>query len=150
MIGIRYINANQPQWWVDNILFVCVNNGGRSQMAEAFFNQKGLERGIKAHAESAGTLGVGVLHPLVARAMQDAGLSMEGCAPKQVTPDMIARASRIVSLDSGIDGSRSVAKFVTTDSWTLDDPAGLSLARIRMIRDEISEKVTKLLDEVAK
>jgi len=134
---------------VDTILFVCVNNAGRSQMAEAFFNHRSKERGVEAQAESAGTLGVGALPPLVARAMERAGLSLEGRAPKQLTAEMVARASRIVSLDGGVDGSRCAARFVPTESWTLDDPAGKSLGGVCEIRDQISKKVDSLLDDVA-
>ena len=118
-------------------------------MAEAFFNYRSKERGVEAHAESAGTLGVGALPPLVAKAMEIAGLSMEGRAPKQLTAEMISRASRIVSLDDGVDGSRCAAKFVPTERWTLDDPAGKSLGGVCDIRNQISKKVDVLIDEVA-
>jgi arsenate reductase len=67
---------------MQNILFVCVHNANRSQMAETFFNAKAAERGIDSRAESAGTRGAGGLNSLTVRAMDEIGFSMEGQAPK--------------------------------------------------------------------
>src|SRR5690349_9861866 len=97
---------------MQTILFVCVHNANRSQMAEAFFNAQAEEKGIDARAESAGTRGGGALNSITVRAMQELGHSMEGQIPKQLKPEMNERATQIVSMGRDVDGEKGPAKFV--------------------------------------
>jgi arsenate reductase len=134
---------------MQTILFVCVHNSNRSQMAEAFFNLKAEENGIDAHAESAGTQGAGGLGFLAVRAMEEIGVSMAGQVPKQLKPEMVERASRIVTMGWGVDGEKGVAKFVPSETWAIDDPAGKALGEVRRIRDEIRAKVDGMVADLA-
>lgn len=130
------------------VLFVCANNAGRSQMAEAFLNRRAEDGDLDIYAESAGTLGAGALNSVVARSMEDAGISMETYRPKQITSEMIERASRIVLIGHGVDGERGANKFVASDRWEIPDAAGEPMGTVTMIRDRISAKVDELLDEL--
>lgn len=127
------------------MLFVCVHNAGRSQMAEAFLNALVTERGLVMRAESAGTLGAGTLNPIAVRAMEEIGITIATHVPKQLTEEMVARADMIVSMGSGVDAAACPAKFLVTEDWGLDDPAGQPLERVREIRDQIRAKVESLL-----
>jgi protein-tyrosine-phosphatase len=132
------------------ILYVCVHNAGRSQMAEALTNKMAGERGLDVRALSAGTVGGKTLNPMAVQALEEIGVSLTGHTPKLLTPDMVAIADRIVSMGCGVDAEACPAKFVITEDWDLDDPAGKPIEEVRRIRDQIRQRVTKLLDEVAK
>src|SRR5947209_9460872 len=122
---------------MQTILFVGVHNANRSQMAEAFFNSQVLALGLDAHAESAGTRGAGALNSLTVRAMEEIGVSMEGLLPKQLKPEMLTRATRIVSVGTGVTSEGCPTKFVASEVWDMDDPAGQTFAEVRRIRNQI-------------
>lgn len=126
------------------VLFVCVHNSGRSQMAEAFFNQ--LARG-KAKALSAGTNPGSAINPKVVEAMRETGIDISGNRPKQLTLQMVERADKIVTMGCGVEGVCPAA-FVETQDWELEDPEGKTLEEVRRIRDEIKAKVVDLLKEI--
>ncbi len=130
------------------ILFVCVHNAGRSQMAEALLNHLAKERGLAASAESAGTVGGKELNPMAVAAMKELDVSMEGHHPKLLTQEMADAADRIISMGCGVDAEACPAKFLLTEDWALDDPAGQSLESVRLIRDQIRERVERLLDDL--
>lgn len=131
------------------ILFVCVHNAGRSQMAEAALNALAKERGLRIQAESAGTLGGGSINPMAAAAMEEIGIPLEGHFPKALTQDMADEADLIVSLGCGVDAAACPAKFLVTEDWGLDDPAGQPIEVVRGIRDQIVAKVNGLLDQLS-
>ena len=131
------------------ILFVCVHNAGRSQMAEAFVNHFAQESGSDVLAESAGTVGGKVLNPMAIQAMAEIGISMDGHIPKLLTQDMADRADKIISMGCGVDVDACPAKFLLTEDWELDDPAGQGIESVRVIRDQIKERVQKLLAETS-
>jgi arsenate reductase len=133
---------------MQNILFICVHNANRSQMAEAFFNARATEQGIEARAESAGTKGAGALGSLAIRAMDEVGVSMTGQIPKQLKSEMVDRASRIVSMGRGVTGEGCIAKFTPSDDWALDDPSGQTFGEVRRIRDEIRAKVDEMVADL--
>lgn len=126
------------------VLFVCVHNSGRSQMAEAFFNQ--LARG-KAKALSAGTNPGSAINPKVVEAMRETGIDISGNRPKPLTLEMVERADKIVTMGCGVEGVCPAA-FVETQDWELEDPEGKTLEEVRRIRDEIKAKVVDLLKEM--
>ncbi|MBI2832514.1 MAG: arsenate reductase ArsC [Chloroflexi bacterium] len=128
------------------VLFVCVHNSGRSQMAEAFFNHLA---GGKALALSAGTQPAGRVNPVVVEAMREAGIDISHSKPKALTPEMIGQADRVVTMGCGAEAV-CPATFVETEDWALEDPHGKSLERVRKIRDEIKARVTKLLGETTR
>lgn len=129
------------------ILFVCVHNAGRSQMAEAFFNllAKGKARGL-----SAGTQPADKVNPVVAEAMREVGIDISGNRPKILTTEMIEKADRMITMGCGADAEGLCpAGFIQTEDWALDDPKGQSLEKVRKIRDEVKSRVTKLLTEIS-
>jgi arsenate reductase (thioredoxin) len=130
------------------VLFVCVHNAGRSQMAEAIANARARERGLPVVAESAGTVGAGSLNPLAVEALREIGVPTEGLAPKLLTPTMTARAHRIVSMGCGVDADACPTRFLVTEDWGLDDPAGRPLEQVRRIRDEIAGRVDAMLEDL--
>ena len=126
------------------VLFVCVHNSGRSQMAEAFVNA--LSDG-KIIAESAGTIPVGTLNPTAVEAMREKGISMTGQHPKVMTQDMVDRADKVITMGCALDEA-CPAVFVPSEDWCLDDPKDRALAEVRRIRDEIEANVKGLLEEL--
>jgi len=126
------------------VLFVCIHNSGRSQMAEAFVNalSQGKVRGI-----SAGTQPGGSLNPMAIQAMEEIGILMQGHYPKLMTDEMIARSDRIITMGCGVEES-CPAGFVPSEDWGLDDPRGQPIEKVREIRDQIRAKVEKLLEEM--
>lgn len=130
------------------VLFVCVHNAGRSQMAEALFNWEAKLRGVDAAAESAGTLAGKQLNPAAVEAMAEIGIAMNGQAPKMLSQKMADQADRIITMGCGVDSNACPAKFLVTEDWGLDDPAGQSIEIVRRIRDEIRERVVTLLEDL--
>jgi arsenate reductase len=129
------------------ILYVCVHNAGRSQMAEAMTNHIAKERGLDVRAASAGTVGGKQLNPMAVEAMGEIGISMEGQAPKLITQEMVDASDRIISMGCGVDAAACPAKFLLTEDWELDDPAGQGIEAVRVIRDQILARVEGMLDE---
>lgn len=118
-------------------------------MAEAFTNALAKQRGLPIRAISAGTLGGGTINPMAKEAMQEAGVPLEGHTPKALTQEMVGEADFIVSMGCGVDAEACPAKFLVTEDWGLEDPAGQSLEIVRGIRDQIRDKVGDLLDRHA-
>ena len=127
-----------------SILFVCVHNSGRSQMAQALFNRMAAGRGF---AESAGTLPSESINPVVHEAMLEIGINLEHQFPKIITQDMVDQAARAYTMGCAIDES-CPATFIPSEDWGLDDPAGRSLDEVRMIRDEIVTRISSLIEEL--
>jgi len=128
---------------VKTVLFVCVGNSGRSQMAEAFFNQAA---GDKARAMSAGTKPASAVDPQIVQVMREVGIDISAARPKPLTMEMLDRADRVVTMGCGTEGV-CPASFVETEDWQLEDPKGKSLEEVRRIRDEIKARVTRLLEK---
>ena len=126
------------------ILFVCVHNAGRSQMAEAFFNH--YAKG-KAQATSAGTHYASHINPTVIEAMREVGIDISSKRPKMMTLEMLGVADKVISMGCGVEGV-CPATFVPTEDWKLEDPEDKPIEQVRAIRDEIEAKVKKLLDEI--
>ena len=129
------------------ILFVCIHNSGRSQMAEALFNQ--MAKG-KAKAISAGTQPGESVNPVVAEAMREVGIDISRNKPKALTIEMVEQADRMITMGCGDDAAGLCpAKIIETEDWALDDPKSKSLEQVRQIRDEVKARVTKLMAEIA-
>lgn len=122
------------------VLFVCVHNSGRSQMAEAFFNRFA---GGKARALSAGTDPAPAVDPTVLRVMREAGIDLSGKVPQGLTPEMIEEADRVITMGCGVEGV-CPATFTETEDWGLLDPKGQPIEKVREIRDEIRRRVMDL------
>lgn len=131
-----------------NVLFVCVHNAGRSQMAEAFLNHFAGAEGLSVRAKSAGTIGGKSLNPVAMSVMSEIGISMEHQDPKLLTAELVQWADRTISMGCGVDAAACPAKFLLTEDWQLEDPAGKDLDAVREIRDQIKERVLDLIKTV--
>lgn len=127
------------------VLFVCVRNSGRSQMAEAFFNQLG---GRKVIASSAGTHPDDQIDPVVAYVMREAGLDISRQTPKKLSPEMLNDADRVISMGCGIE-EECPAHLVSMEDWKIEDPAGKPVSEVKAIRDIIKSKVETLINEIS-
>ena len=130
------------------VVFVCIHNSGRSQMAEAFAKRLGAGR---IFAESAGTEPAEYLNPVVVRAMEEIEYDMEGHYPKLMTPEILEDADRIVTMGCGVnvEGAACPALLVKCDDWGLEDPKGRSIEEVREIRDLVKAKVQELIREMS-
>ena len=126
------------------VLFICVHNSGRSQMAEAFFNQ--LAKG-KANALSAGTIPSSEINPGVAIVMFELGINLENKKPRKLTQDMLEGADKVITMGCGVEEA-CPAGFVISEDWELEDPKGKPLNEIIKIRDQIRHKVKQLIIEL--
>jgi protein-tyrosine-phosphatase len=124
------------------VLFICVHNSGRSQMAEAFFNQ--MARG-KVKAISAGSQPADKVNPMVVKAMQEVGIDISHNKPKLLTLDMMEGIERAITM--GCENSCPLTTVETAD-WALEDPKDKPIEEIRKIRDEIKMRVEKLIKEI--
>ncbi len=128
------------------VLFVCTHNSGRSQMAEAFFNQ--MAKG-KARAYSAGTQPADKVNPVVVEAMQEVGIDISSNKPKSLTMDIVEKADKMVTMGCGAEAEAVCpASFIKTEDWALGDPKGKTLEQVRKILDEIKKRAVKLLTEL--
>jgi len=126
-----------------NLLFVCKQNAGRSQMSEALF--EGAANG-RHQSRSAGTRPAEHVHPVVADAMLEVGIDIAANQPQKLTDDLAQWADVVVTMGCGgecpyIPGKRYI-------DWDLTDPADKSLAEVRAIRDDIGRRVADLLVEL--
>ena len=122
------------------VLFACVHNAGRSQMAAAWFNL--LADPERARATSAGTSPAAAVHPEVAAAMREVGIDLSS-APKLLTSELAAEAQLLVTMGCG--DQCPVVPGAKRDDWPLDDPKGKPAAQVRAIRDEIHDRVLNLI-----
>ena len=127
---------------VKTVLFACVHNAGRSQMAAAWFNR--LADPGKARALSAGTDPGPRVHPEVAAAMREAGVDLTEAPTTKLTVDLARQAQLLITMGCG--DRCPVVPGLERDDWPLEDPKGQPIARVREIRDEIREHVERLLD----
>jgi arsenate reductase len=125
-----------------NVLFLCIGNQGRSQMAHAF-----LERLGGFEVRSAGSRAGRELHPEVVEAMAELGHDLSGRVPRQLEPDADAAWADVV-VTMGCGDVCPVLPGTSYVDWGLEDPAGKPLERVREIRDEIERRVRDLAAEL--
>jgi arsenate reductase (thioredoxin) len=125
----------------DTVIFACVHNAGRSQIAAAFFNA--LANPNKARGLSAGTRPGDRVHPVVVDAMREVGVDLHGAVPRLLTPDLARDATWLITMGCG--DACPVIPGVRRDDWPLDDPKGQPLERVRQIRDDIRQRVEGFL-----
>lgn len=126
---------------VPSVLFACIHNAGRSQMAAAWFNL--LADPTKARAISAGTAPGTRVHPEVVAAMNEVGVDLSAGSPQFLSDDLAKQAALLVTMGCGeacphIPG-------LARDDWPLEDPKGKPVERVREIRDDIRDRITGLL-----
>ena len=124
------------------LLFVCVHNSGRSQIAEASFNQ--LAKG-KMMAISAGTQPTAQINSIVVTAMREIGIEIGDKKPKLLTAEMLESADRVITMGCNV-AEACPASFVPTEDWELDDPEGKPIEEVRQIREKIKARVEELVE----
>ncbi|MFF3557476.1 arsenate reductase ArsC [Streptomyces tsukubensis] len=128
-----------------SVLFVCVHNAGRSQMAAAFLTHLA---GDGVEVRSAGSAPAERLNPAVVEAMAEKGIDLTGLAPKLLTPEAVRASDYVITMGCG--DTCPVFPGKTYLDWRLDDPAGQGLDSVRPIRDAIERRVRELLTEIAR
>jgi arsenate reductase len=129
---------------IPEVLFVCVHNAGRSQMAAGLLDKLAAGR---VHARSAGSDPADQLNPNVVAAMAEIGVDLEREFPKPLTDEVVRAADTVITMGCG--DACPIYPGKRYEDWELEDPAGKDLETVRRIRDEIAERVTALIDEVA-
>lgn len=126
----------------ENILFVCVENAGRSQMAEAFFRKFASK---EFNVSSAGTLPSSQLNPIVVQVMKEIGIDMAEQIPKLLSDSMLANSTKTVNM--GCMDKESCPSLFVKDvlDWNISDPKEKSLEEVRTIRDKIKSEVINLI-----
>ena len=123
------------------VLFACVHNAGRSQIAAALFNQHADPR--TARAISAGTQPAARVHPEVVTAMRQRGIDVSAAVPQKLTPELAATANWLITMGCGDECP--YVPGVTRDDWPLEDPKGKSIQTVRSVREEIRRLVEALI-----
>jgi arsenate reductase len=126
------------------VLFVCVENAGRSQMAEAFANKFGKD---KFFASSAGNKPADEVNPVVVESMKEVGIDISNNKPKLLSAKMAVDVDLIFTMGCNDQGIYPGPFFKPTINWKLEDPKGKSIEKVREIRDEIKKQVDKLINE---
>ena len=126
---------------MNTVIFACIHNAGRSQMAAAWFNA--LADSTKARAVSAGTDPGTRVHPEVLEAMREVGVDLSDRTPQKLTDDLARNAQMLITMGCG--EQCPVVPGLRRDDWPLEDPKGKPVARVREIRDDVRARVLALL-----
>lgn len=126
------------------VIFACVHNAGRSQMAAAFFNALAPP---DVRAISAGTNPGTRVHPEVMAVMAEAGMDLSAAVPQRLTPELAKDATMLITMGCGDECP--VVPGVLRDDWPLEDPKGQPIEQVRRIRDDVRRRVERLLAEPA-
>jgi arsenate reductase len=127
---------------MDTVIFACVHNAGRSQMAAAFFNQFADPRA--ARAVSAGTQPGKRVHPVVVDVMKEVGLDLTHNRPQKLTEELAQGATLLITMGCGDECP--YVPGLARDDWPLPDPKGRPIEEVRQIRDEVRRRVWELLN----
>ena len=133
--------AAEGEQGMNRVIFACVHNAGRSQMAAAFFNTMADPQ--KAHAVSAGTHPGDRVHPEVVTVMREAGIDLANARPQRLTAELAKGTHTLVTMGCGDECP--VVPGAKRDDWPLTDPKGKPIEEVRRIRDEIRERVGKMI-----
>ena len=126
---------------MNTVVFACVHNAGRSQMAAAWFNA--LADATKARGISAGTEPGTRVHPEVLEAMREVGIDLSDKKPQKLTDELASGAQMLITMGCG--EQCPVVPGLQRDDWPLEDPKGKPVERVREIRDEVKARVEALL-----
>jgi len=126
-----------------SVLFVCVHNAGRSQMAAGFMRE--LSKG-RVEVLSAGSAPKDSINPVAVEAMLEVGIDIASQIPKILTPEAVQESDAVVTMGCGDACPFYPGKRY--EDWVLDDPAGQGIESVRVIRDDIKARVEKLLSEL--
>ncbi len=127
------------------ILFVCVENAGRSQMAEAFANHYGRGR---VAASSAGVILAARINPVAVEVMKEKGIDISRNQPKLLTPKMAEEADKIITMGCSVEKICPAPLLKNVIDWGLEDPKDKPIEKVRQIRDEIERRVLELVSGI--
>jgi len=127
------------------ILFVCVENAGRSQMAEGFFKKYAPDR---FKSLSAGTKPISQINPMVVEAMKEVGIDISKQKSKELTDEMIRDSDNVVNMGCRDKNFCPTIWLPKVIEWNLEDPKGKSIEKVREIRDEIEKRVKEVVAEI--
>ena len=125
------------------VLFVCIHNAGRSQMAAGFMRTLGADR---VEVLSAGSAPKDSINPIAVQAMQEVGIDISNNTPKILTPEAVQESDAVITMGCGDACPFYPGKRY--EDWVLDDPAGQGIESVRVIRDDIKKRVEQLLSEL--
>jgi arsenate reductase (thioredoxin) len=128
-----------------SVLFVCVQNAGRSQMAEGFFKKYAPK---EYEGISAGTMPVSEINPLAVEVMREVDIDISGQKSKEITEDMIRNSSKIVNMGCMDKVSCPTLFLQNLLDWNIEDPKDKQIEKVREIRDEIEERVKELVADI--
>jgi arsenate reductase (thioredoxin) len=126
------------------VLFVCVHNAGRSQMAAGLLEQRS---GGRVRVLSAGSEPADRLNPAVVEAMKETGIDIAAARPKRLEDDMVRESDVVITMGCG--DACPIYPGKRYEDWDLEDPAGKDLETVRGIRDRIAERIDRLIQELA-
>lgn len=126
---------------MNTVIFACVHNAGRSQMAAAFFNA--LANPTKARGVSAGTQPGERVHPEVLAAMKELDIDLSSAKPQKLTDELAQGAQMLITMGCG--DACPVVPGLRRDDWPLEDPKGKPVERVREIRDDVRQRIHGLL-----
>lgn len=127
------------------LLFVCIENAGRSQMAEAFAKYYGKG---KIEVMSAGTMPSNEVNPMVVHVMQEKGIDISKNKPKSLNTKMVQEADVVVVMGCDAQDFCPAPLLKKVVDWELEDPKGKPIEKVRQIRDEIERRVKKIVNEI--
>ncbi len=128
-----------------SVLFVCVQNAGRSQMAEGFFKKYAPK---EYEGISAGTMPVSEINPLAVEVMREVDVDISGQKSKEITEDMIRNSSKIVNMGCMDKVSCPTLFLHNLLDWNIEDPKDKQIEKVREIRDEIEQRVKELVADI--
>ena len=128
-----------------SVLFVCVQNAGRSQMAEGFFKKYAPK---EYEGISAGTMPVSEINPLAVEVMREVDIDINGQKSKEITEDMIRNSSKIVNMGCMDKVSCPTLFLQNLLDWNIEDPKDKQIEKVREIRDEIEQRVKELVADI--
>jgi arsenate reductase len=131
------------------VLFVCVENSCRSQIAEAILNHLAESRGLPVRATSAGTKPSNKVNPLALKVLHEIGLDTDGLRPKPLTNEMIEKSDSIVTMGCLARYLCPAIFLSKTEDWDIEDPAGSPIKEFREVSDKIRRRVERLLSEIS-
>jgi arsenate reductase len=126
------------------VLFVCVHNAGRSQMAAGYLQALA---GDRVQVLSAGSAPKDAINPVAVQAMAEEGIDISANAPKVLTVDAVRESDVVITMGCG--DACPIFPGKRYEDWELDDPAGQGIEQVRPIRDEIRRRIESLVDEIA-
>ena len=132
----------------NKVIFVCAENAGRSQMAEALFNSIVAGNHINWIGESAGTFPASRINPIVIQIMEEKGITIGNKQPRAFLPEKALEYSRIISFGCLVKSAFSKEIQDRIEEWHIEDPKDKTLAEVREIRDEVEQHVNKLIETI--